>query len=94
MDFKETAFDYLSCDSYASFSTTETKWIRKIKSLQQSHPDDIQIIRETEDGILVHIPKSWMKISPPRKMTLTDEQRLAAGERMKNARKNKKGANQ
>ena len=92
MDFKETAFDYLSCDSYASFSTTETKWIRKIKSLQQSHPDDIQIIRETEDGILVHIPKSWMKISPPRKMTLTDEQRLAAGERMKNARKNKKGA--
>ena len=94
MDFKETAFDYLSCDSYASFSTTETKWILKIKSLQQSHPDDIQIIRETEDGILVHIPKSWMKISPPRKMTLTDEQRLAAGERMKNARKNKKGANQ
>ena len=94
MDFKETAFDYLSCDSYASFSTTETKWIRKIKALQQSHPDDIQIIRETEDGILVHIPKSWMKISPPRKMTLTDEQRLAAGERMKNARKNKKGANQ
>ena len=92
MDFKETAFDYLSCDSYASFSTTETKWIRKIKSLQQSHPNDIQILKESEDGILVHIPKSWMKITPPRKMTLTDEQRLAAGERMKNARKNKKGA--
>lgn len=93
MDFKETAFDYLSCDHYATLSTTEPKWIRKIKSLQQSHPKDIQIIKESEDGILVHIPKSWMKISPPRKMNLTDEQRLAAGERMKNARINKKGAN-
>ena len=92
MDFKETAFDYLSCDHHATFSTTEPKWIRKIKSLQQSHPNDIQIIKESKDGILVHIPKSWMKITPPRKMTLTDEQRLAAGERMKNARKNKKGA--
>lgn len=92
MDFKETAFDYLSCDNHATFFTTETKWIRKIKSLQQSHPNEITIINESSDGILVHIPKSWMKITPPRKMTLTDEQRLAAGERMKNARKNKKGA--
>lgn len=92
MDFKETAFDYLSCDTHATFFTTEAKWIRKIKSLQQSHPNEITIINESDDGILIHIPKSWMKISPPRKMTLTDEQRLAAGERMKNARKNKKGA--
>lgn len=92
MDFKETAFDYVSCDTYATFFTTEAKWIRKIKSLQQSHPNEITIINESDDSIMVHIPKTWMKISPPRKMTLTDEQRLAAGERMKNARKNKKGA--
>ena len=93
MDFKETAFDYVSCDAHATFYTTEAKWIRKIKSLQQSHPNEVTITNETKDSILVHIPKSWMKITPPRKMTLTDEQRIAAGERMKNARKNKKGVN-
>lgn len=90
MDFKETAFDYLSCDAHATFYTSESKWMRKIKSLQQSHPNEITIINESEDGIMVHIPKSWMKITPPRKMTLTDEQRAAAKQRMENARKNKK----
>ena len=93
MDFKETAFDYLSCDTHATFYTSESKWMRKIKSLQQSHPNEITIINESEDGIMVHIPKSWMKITPPRKMTLTDEQREAAKQRMANARKSKKEVN-
>lgn len=92
MDYKETAFDYLSCDTNATFFTTEAKWIRKIKSLQTTYPNLIITINETPDSILVHLPKSWMKISPPRKMNLTEEQRQAARDRMLQARerKNKK----
>lgn len=93
MDFKETTFDYLSCDTHASFFSTEAKWIRKIKSLKLEYPDEITIVQETNDSIIAHIPKLWMKITPPRKMNLTDEQRAAASERMKNARK-KKGIKQ
>ena len=92
MDFRETSIEYISCDKHATFYSSEAKWIRKIKALQTEYPDDIKITHESEDSIIVHIPKTWFKITPPRKMNLTDEQRAAAAERMSNARK-KKGAN-
>ncbi len=92
MDFRETSVEYIANESHATFYSSEAKWIRKIKSLQQDNPDTIQIINESEDSILAHIPKSWLKITPPRKMNLSEEQRAAAAERMSNARKNKKGS--
>lgn len=92
MDFRETSVEYLSCDDHATFYSSEAKWIRKITALQSEYPDDITITHQDEDSIIAHIPKIWLKIKPPRKMTLTDEQRLAAAERMSNARK-KKGSN-
>jgi hypothetical protein len=92
MDFRETSCEYLSCDDHATFYTSEAKWIRKIKALQKEYPNEVTITKEYPDSIGVHIPKSWFKITPPRKMTLTEEQRAAAAERMSNARKNKKGA--
>lgn len=92
MDFRETSVEYISCDDHATFYSSEAKWIRKIKTLQSEYPTDITIINQDDDSIIVHIPKSWLKIKPPRKMTLTDEQRAAAAERMSNARK-KKGTN-
>ena len=93
MDFKETSIEYLSCNDHATLYSSEAKWIRKIKQLQIDYPDSVQIMNEDSESIVVHIPKSWIKVTPPRKMTLTDEQREAAKERMLNARKNKKGAN-
>lgn len=89
MDFRETAVEYVSCDDYATFYSSEIKWIRKIRSLQSSNPDAITIVNDSEDSIIAHIPKSWLKISPPKKMSLTDEQRKAAKERLAEARKKK-----
>ena len=88
----ETAFDYLSCDEHAVFTTTEPKWIRKITTLAKNYPDEVTIIHTPEDnqGTLdAYIPKSWLKIGPPKKMILTNEQRLAASERLSQARKKK-----
>ena len=84
-DFKETAVGYLSCDSYATFSSSEQKWISKIIKLHESHPSEVEIkyMPENNNGmILAHIPKSWLKVSPPRKREMTEEQRKAASERM------------
>lgn len=92
MDFKETSVEYISSENYATFYSSEAKWIRKIKSLQSEYSTEITLVDESDEFIMVHIPKSWLKIKPPRKMTLTDEQRAAAAERMSNARK-KKGTN-
>lgn len=92
MDLRETSIEYLTCNDHATLYSSEAKWMRKIKQLQTDYPDSVQIINETSESIVVHIPKSWFKVTPPRKMTLTDEQRAAAAERMTKARQ-KKGAN-
>lgn len=90
MDFRETSIEYLTCNDHATLYSSEAKWIRKIKQLKLEYPNDITIKNEDSESIVVHIPKSWLKVTPPRKMTLTDEQREAAKERMLTARKNKK----
>lgn len=90
----ETAFDYITTDTYATFSTDEAKWIRRITALSKTHPDEVKIIYTPEQNhgtLYAHVPKSWMKISPPRKVSFTEEQRLAASERMTKARAAKKG---
>lgn len=82
----ETATNYVSDGTLMSFSSNERRWITKITKLAAKHPDEVRIIAtpETNDGCLcVHIPKSWLKISPPKKLNLTDEQRQAAAERMR-----------
>lgn len=88
-DFKETCIEYLDVDTYATFCSSERKWINKIHKLKEAHPEDVEILREPEDNcgvILAHVPKSWMKVSPPKKVDLTEEQRLASAERLKKAR--------
>lgn len=90
----ETAFDYLTCDPYGTFSTSEPKWIRKITALSKTHPEEVQITHyptENNEVLDARIPKSWFKISPPKKMSLTEEQRAAAAERLSKARNKKKG---
>lgn len=89
MDFRETSIEYIANETYATFYSSEAKWKRKIHSFQKSYPNEIKIIHEDDDSILAHIPKSWFKITPPRKMNLSEEQRAAAAERMSNARKKK-----
>lgn len=91
-DIKETCVDYLDVDDHAVFSSAERKWINKILKLKESHPDEVTIRHhpDTNYGIIVaDIPKSWLKISPPRNVTYTDEQRAALAERMAEARRSK-----
>ena len=88
-DFKETVCEYLDADDRATFFSSERKWINKIIKLKESHPDEVDIVTYPEDNqgmILAHIPKQWFKISPPRQVNYTDEQRAALAERMKNVR--------
>lgn len=89
-EFKETAFDYLDVSDHATFSSSERKWINKIYKLKEKYPNEVTIECAPDDnyGMLVaFIPKSWMKISPPKKVNLTDEQKAAMAERMRQSKK-------
>ena len=87
---KETVVGYTDADEYASFTSAEKKWINKILKLKAEHPDKVDIKAYPEDNqgyIYAHLPKKWLKISPPRQMS--EEQRAAMAERLKTIRENK-----
>lgn len=91
-DFKETNIGCLDVDDFATFCSSERKWINKIMKLRDARPDEVKIIEYPDDNngvLLAHVPKSWMKISPPKKVNWTEEQRAAAAERLNGARKKK-----
>lgn len=93
-DYKETAIGYLNVDDHATFSSGEVKWIRKILAFKEQYPDEVDIKKMPENNcgvIFAHVPKSWLKVSPPRKVNLSEEQKAAAAERMASARKKRKG---
>ena len=89
-DFKETGVEYISTESHATFFSSEIKWINKIQRLKEKYPDDVEITYDPDDNggvIVAHIPKSWMKIAPPKKVNLTDDQKAERAERMRSFRK-------
>lgn len=49
----------------------------KIIRLAQEKPEEVQIIKENEDGsILAHVPTKYVKISPPRQISEEHRERL------------------
>lgn len=92
-EFRETSFDFLDCDNYAVFCTSERKWVNKILKLKESNPNDVNITTypENNDGYIVaQVPKKWFKLSPPHTREMTDEQREAAAKRLADAREKRK----
>ena len=91
MIYIETACEYLD-DKVMRVYTDERRMITKLLKIAKEHPNEVEIIRlpEENDGCLYFkCPASYLKISPPVKRIMTDEQRIAATERLKSARKMK-----
>lgn len=84
----ETCCNYTSDTMYVS---TDERWlINRILRFADKHPDKVTVIRmpENNDGCLYcKMPSNWLKITPPVKRELTDEQRTELAERLKNSHK-------
>ena len=62
--------------------------IRKLRNYAVERPDECKIVKEYESGAYTfEVPKKWVKVSPPRKVS--DEQREAAAARLKAYREEK-----
>lgn len=88
----ETACGYLSEDHVLWVSSDDPKWKGRLLKLAEEYPDDVTIVRRPEDNdgcIYLKCPSTWLRIAPPKKVNLSDEQRAAFGERMKKIRKEK-----
>lgn len=69
----------------ATLFTYNESLIRKLDSYMTNNPEDVTCIRrdkvESLESATYLIPKRWVKISPPRKMS--EENRLKQAERMR-----------
>lgn len=82
----ETSVEYIKGDRYLTWYSDEPKWANRIRQLAADNAD-VNIISDDGEGVLAHCPVSWFKPpKPPIKRNMTDEQRQAAAERMKNMR--------
>ena len=82
----ETSVEYIKGERYLTWYSDEPKWANRIRQLAADNAD-VNIISDDGEGVLAHCPVSWFK--PPKtpiKRNMTDEQRQAAAERMKNMR--------
>ena len=84
-DYGENNIEFLR-NQTVCFS--QGRFINKVKALKEKYPDEVEICVENADGsIVAHIPTSWVRITPPQKRELTEEEKEVLRERLKNARK-------
>lgn len=82
-------FDETS-NNMAFVSTFNNRLKKSLADLEKKRPSDVQVYREWIDGEIEYkFPKEWIKIAPPKKLQLTDEQRNDRRARMKNIRSRK-----
>lgn len=87
---RETSIEYIKGEKIATFYSGEPKYRVLIHKWDEEYPNEVSIRVEDENGILAHIPVSWFRSPKPRsKKSLTDKQRQAAAERLRQSRKAK-----
>ena len=82
---QETILNFNEEEKTASVYTHNKALQRKVQKLVEKRPEECKLDGVSHDGQAVSfiVPKSWIKVSPPRKRQLTDEQRNAAAERLR-----------
>lgn len=88
LTYNENFIEFLTGGEHACATFTQKRMISSIRKYAKKKPDECRIIAENGDGsIVVSVPVTWVKVSPPRKVEMTDEQRRAAAERLRDNRK-------
>ena len=86
----ETVYEHVAGDKTFTVTAAERWSINMIHRLASQHPDEVEIVHENSDGSLVaHVPHEWMRIKPKAKRSMTEEQREALRERMREMRSGK-----
>lgn len=85
---RETIINYNNEEDTANVYTWHKSLINKLSNLLNER-DDIQCKYADDECATFVVPKSWIKVSPPKTRTLTDEQRAEAAERLRKAREAK-----
>lgn len=83
---RENAIEWLDGQMTATVTLCSQKLRNKVMRLAEQFPEEVEIRVKPEDNngtLVAHIPRKWVKISPPPKREMTEEQREAARVRLK-----------
>lgn len=83
----ENVIEWIRNSKTATVTFSQSKYITKVKRLAEKYPNKVQICKVNKDSIVAHIPVSAVKISIIEPRVMTEEQKEAARERLKKARK-------
>ena len=72
---RETIINFNEADSVAGIYTHNTALSNKLLKLSQTEPD-LRIIRQTESALEVEVPKKWIRVSPPKKLSAESKQKM------------------
>lgn len=81
---QETVITYNEEEKTASVYTHNKALLRRLDKLAQERPDECRIEKARPDAADYIIPKAWVRIRPPRRMS--PEQKARCAERLANAR--------
>ena len=85
----ENAIEWLDSRDKATVTLHGGRLKNRVLRLAEEYPEEVEIRREPDEngGFLVaKIPVKWVKITPPRRLELTDEQKEELRERLSVAR--------
>lgn len=87
----EFCIEWIKGNDYAGITVPSGTALKsKLMRYTQERPDEVKLKSENKDGsAFFHVPVSYIKCSPPRKVS--EEQREAAGERFRKMWEEKKG---
>lgn len=78
---RETIINYNNEDRTATIYTHHKALINKLNKLVGNN-DNISVVRQDDDSVTYIVPKKWIKVSPPRQINYTDEQRAEMAARL------------
>ena len=80
---QENCIEWIKGSKTATVTFPKGKYATKVVKLAEQNPDEVQICHKNKDGsVVAHIPISYIHISKPRKLNLTEEQRQVMRERL------------
>ena len=87
----EFCIEWIKGNDYAGVTVPSGTALKsKLMRYSQERPDEVKLKSDNKDGsAFFHVPVSYIKVSPPRKVS--EAQREAAGERFRRMWEEKKG---
>lgn len=79
----ETVFEHLDGKDTWTVSTDERTWKNRLAKLAEQNPAEVECVAVNKDGsVMYHVPASWLRLRPPVKRNMTEEQKQAARDRL------------